>query len=325
MRRWLGALVLVWGLAAPPVAADVCALVDRDTARRAALLIAESGTIVFDDWFAPLAVSTVAPVRHGNLYKVVVNDTLWLDLTYTYIAADRHSYRGHAPLVDRDLADMPPIIPRTPFGADIVATATPRLGPDPAGRLIGMLELPSLSGWDEGGQRDLRPVTVHEGPASDTPVTATFADWTGVAAREVGYELPGAAVLARRDGWFEVALDGGAGWIGPDDAGAYHGYPELVSDGLSYLTPAWNGRLRAAADPTAGAMIMAPAWRDHLDRELAIDVLKWREREGQLWFKITLLWPEPCSGDESRVYATGWIPGYDATGKATLWFYSRGR
>ena len=53
MRRWLGALVLVWGLAAPPVAADVCALVDRDTARRAAALIAESGIVVFEDWFAP--------------------------------------------------------------------------------------------------------------------------------------------------------------------------------------------------------------------------------------------------------------------------------
>ena len=69
MRYLLGlALVLI----ATPARADLCALVDRDTADAAVAIIEDAGSVLFDDWFAPIAVDDVRWARDGFLYRVTV-------------------------------------------------------------------------------------------------------------------------------------------------------------------------------------------------------------------------------------------------------------
>ena len=141
---------------------------------------------------------------------------------------------------------------------------------------------------------------------------------------EFDYEQPGAVVLGRQDGWYHVQLRDGSGWIAPGRAGEFHGYAVLVANSLSYLEARWDGRLWSAPNRSADAQFMSYVWRNHMDAVLPIEILETVLQDDGIWFRLALVWPHLCNGDEPKTIATGWVPGYVPDGAPNLWFHSRG-
>jgi hypothetical protein len=139
---------------------------------------------------------------------------------------------------------------------------------------------------------------------------------------ESGYEQPALAALATEPGgWVKVITSqkGNAGWVRSDEG--FAPLAELLSaDRLTYVTPDWDGKIYP--DPSAAAFtrFAAPSAEQ---REVHFKTLDTQVLDGKLWLKIQLI-SNPCSEEEVRELATGWIPAEAPDGAVWAWFYSRG-
>src|SRR5262245_7504973 len=128
------------------------------------------------------------------------------------------------------------------FGNGPCDRVTPRevqlYDPPESARVVGVIRVDEP--WkfsSDGGCEGLR-VRVH---MTGTPATDPLPT------KEYGYEEPGAIVLARRGGWFQIRLATGSAWIRSTPRDSFHPLEQLLLDGLSYLTEVWDGRLAASA------------------------------------------------------------------------------
>src|SRR5262245_30644533 len=107
-------------------------------------------------------------------------------------------------------------------------------------RIVGVIRLDEGSTASNNGGCEAIKVGAHmTGTAVSFPLPT----------KEYGYEEPGAIVLARRGEWFQIRLVTGSAWVRASPRDTFHPLEQLLLDGLTYLTEAWDGRLA----PSAGA------------------------------------------------------------------------
>lgn len=316
---------------ASPAWGNGCGSVDRDTADAAVELVRRAGSVIAGDWFAPVAVEGVAWRREGFLYRVVVNGELELDLGLTFVpGAAAGVYENLGWKLDCGRDDVPRTIPRSPF-APATEPAEPPPAADeggylPQAPLIGILALPELEAawYDPDRGPSASTIPVHAAPSATAPVKARLSRMKDLPYREYGYERPGAAVLERRPGWYRIVLAEGDGWVAAGRAGDFHGLHELVVENLSFLTPAWDGRLWGKPDRSAAARALSAPWRRKMGGKIAVEVGAARRVEGELWFQVEIVWPPPCGADEPAILTAGWVPAYAASDAPAVWYWSRG-
>jgi hypothetical protein len=137
--------------------------------------------------------------------------------------------------------------------------------------------------------------------------------------KEYGYEDPGAIVLARRAGWFQIRLATGSAWVRSSPRDSFHPLEQLLLDGLTYLTEAWDGRLA----PSAGAP-GRPARVEARSSQPSVRVIRSQQFRGELWFDLEVI-TSPCGEDPNvKALDRGWVPAHTKSGEPVIWFYSRG-
>ena len=160
-------------------------------------------------------------------------------------------------------------------------------------------------------------------PDADAAVIATIDSYDALETREYDYELQGAVVFARVNGWYRVRTTGGDyGWIAPDAAGTYFPYGELPVGRLAYLTEEWSGL--SWQGPGTGIPGRTERTTDRRMSEWPVNVIDSKEIAGMPWFQVEILASDPCSGDNAGPARVGWVPGYGRHGNPNVWFYSRG-
>lgn len=328
LRRALIVVLALCCLAATPARADGCTLVNRDQAERAVELLGAVEQLLYEDWFSPLSVHGVRWTRSGFLYQVEVNGDQVLNLSAVYVPAkDGAHFDNLGAMLGCGSGNAPERISREAFSDQPVLAHKPDEDSwQPPQALEGLLELPELErAWYAGTQQaPAAPVAAYAHPSRDAAVHQRVAAITELPFLEYGYERPGAIVLERREGWYRIALQSGSAWVSSDDAGAFHGVASLYAENLSYLSVDWDGRLYATPDPSAKSRWLRPVWRRHLGGEIPVNVTETRVVAGMLWLRLAITWPSPCSGDDSSVLASGWVPARSAAKTMNAWYFSRG-
>ncbi|MEL7449338.1 MAG: hypothetical protein AAFN78_09025 [Pseudomonadota bacterium] len=181
--------------------------------------------------------------------------------------------------------------------------------------LIGLLDIKALA---HGGV-----VPLHADPDARAPCIARISELEALETREAGYEFSAAVVTAKRDGWYRVRLaSGAAGWVAQEFAGTWFPYEELPIRRLSYLTGEWSGFVWPG--PGAGLPNRSGVWSSQQRAEYPVEVHESQQIGGMVWFRVSVLVASPCAGGDGKATLSGWVPGYGATGKPNVWFYSRG-
>jgi hypothetical protein len=318
-----GALLLGAALALPTAAlADVCELMNRATAEASAARLREAGTMVYLDWFAPVAIETVEVRPYEDMFEVVVNGAIVPDIAYTYVPGEPGTYRNLGLELGCEGADVTPVVPDRPFAPAAGAPQAPPLAD--AVRLIGALELPDLFEPWLAGDIAAEPIEVLAAPSNEAAVVASTRRFDDFALLEFSYEETGVAVYGLKEGWYAVRLDGADGWIPAASAGRFHPVAELLNENLAYLEGTWPGDVYEAPDRSAARVRMNEAWRRMIGDTVDVSVLEPREVAGELWVRLDVLWPGPCFGEDVTAIASGWVPAYGPTGSNDVWFFSRG-
>ncbi len=167
----------------------------------------------------------------------------------------------------------------------------------------------------QGGCEGLR-VGVHPVGAAESAPLPT---------REFGYELPGAVVLEREEGWFRIRTPSGSAWLRATERTEYLPLEELLSDALAYMTEGWDGPLAPEPGRTAMAAELDRVGSDPTHWEgmsATLEAHRWLGEE--LWLEVSVLNHSVCEGPEPRVVGRGWLPAHGPTGEVTVWFHSRG-
>jgi hypothetical protein len=136
--------------------------------------------------------------------------------------------------------------------------------------------------------------------------------------KEFGYEEPGAVVLARRNGWFQIRLATGSAWVRSSSRDIFHPLEQLLLEGLTYLTESWDGRLAPSAGATG-----RPARVEARSSQSSVRVIRSQDLRGELWFDVEVI-TSPCEDPNVKVLDRGWVPAHTASSKSVIWFYSRG-
>ena len=188
-------------------------------------------------------------------------------------------------------------------------------------RIIGLVELPRV--WDADAPSPAtaarlsdQPMPIHVAPLLSSAVSDWVSSPSDIESREHGYEAVSAAVYATQGGWFRIRVHGRLGWIPPGEAGRYRRIEELLRDGLTHLTSAWDRRV--ASEPGATPVLVPRHSND------SVHVSEMRRVSADLWLKVDFLSPGHCQSAPPRVASTGWIPAYNKAGSLTVWFFSRG-
>ena len=193
--------------------------------------------------------------------------------------------------------------------------------------IIGLVELPAVFDRDRDEAAinvDFEAALVRDAPRTDATVIAKIESESDVITREVAYELDGAVVYEQRDNWLRLSLaDGRTGWLDSPVSASFHPLEELLVNRLSYLTPAWDGRLWP--QPGAGHPFR-PSIPDHIREEPPIRVVETTRVAGSLWLNVQVYGANLCSAaeGETRPIAGGWIPAWNADGEVTSWYWARG-
>jgi hypothetical protein len=203
--------------------------------------------------------------------------------------------------------------------AIVVAQAPNGGGPGP---VLGIVEIPKVFAFDEktGRFEPRGALTLYTRPDSSSREAATITAPQAIDDAEYGYEEPGALVYRREARYYLIRTARGTGWLAPEDAGPFHSYETLVSDGLAYLTDAWDGFVSAAPGSPARTRVQR-----RTEGSDDVEVKGFRTVGGRLWFQVDVMSQRFCSSDPpAPARARGWIPAHDDSGGPTVWFSSRG-
>jgi hypothetical protein len=217
-------------------------------------------------------------------------------------------------------------------------------GPQPPDRLIGLLTLPDVLGHgpcDRFTPRDLVLHTAPDGPPAGT--IRVVREWTHLAeggceglevrvqgpdsndlhplpVAEFQYEDVAAIALEQRGRWFRLRLETGSAWVRASDRDEFHPLERLLIDGLAHFTPDWDRRLseRPGASSRNARGVTG-------QDEPSARVIRSETAGAVLWLFVEVMSHSGCEGGEApRVVDRGWVPAHTASGRPTLWFYSRG-
>jgi hypothetical protein len=203
--------------------------------------------------------------------------------------------------------------------AVVLAQAPNGGGPGP---VLGIVEIPTMFAFDEKtGRFEARgALTLYTRPASNSREAATITAPQAIDDAEYGYEEPGALVYGREAGYYLIRTARGAAWLAPEDAGPFHSFEMLVSDGLAYLTDAWDGFV----SPSPGNAARTRVQRRTVGGD-DVEVRGFRTVGGRIWVQVEVTSQRFCSSDPpAPAKARGWIRAHDASGAPTVWFHSRG-
>ena len=192
-------------------------------------------------------------------------------------------------------------------------------GPGP---VLGIVEIPKIFALDPetGRVKPRGAVTLYTRPDSSSKTATTVIEPEAIDDAEYGYEEPGALVYRREAGYYLIRTARGTAWLSPDDAGPFHSFETLVSDGLAYLTDAWDGFVNASPGTTARTRVQRN--REGSDD---VEVGSFRTVSGRLWLQVEVMSHSLCTSTApATVKARGWVPAHDGSGAPTVWFHSRG-
>ena len=215
-----------------------------------------------------------------------------------------------------------------------------------ADQLLGLLTLPEVFGREPCDRFEPQEVALYAGPITKERIGSIrvdryweFHDVGGCAGLEVRvhrtsggvgnfptleytYEAPAAVVLERRDRWFKVRLSDGVGWIQASERDEFHSLEALLTNGLTYLTADFDGRLMK----TAGSAMPAAGDQElGLGKDTSVRTIDFRLVDGDLWVHVEVLSGSICTSiDPPTVIRRGWLPAHSAGGQPSIWFYSRG-
>ena len=203
--------------------------------------------------------------------------------------------------------------------AVVLAQAPNGGGPGP---VLGIVEIPKMFAFDsETGRLEPRGVlTLYTRPDGNGAEAATITAPQAIDDAEYGYEEPGALVYRRQAGYYLIRTARGAAWLAPEDAGPFHSFEMLVSDGLAYLTDAWDGFVSASPGSSTRTRVQRRTeGRDD------VEVKGFRTVGGRLWLQVDVMSQRFCTSDPpAPAKARGWIRAHDDSGAPTVWFHSRG-
>jgi hypothetical protein len=108
-------------------------------------------------------------------------------------------------------------------------------------------------------------------------------------------------------------------WVSLEDAGPFRSLPELLMNGLAYLTNDWD---RLLVPEPGGIGLRIPTAPEGFTDVVLIETREW---QGALWLRIDVLGPGRCrEPGQPPVMARGWIPAHASSGKPNAWFFSTG-
>lgn len=176
--------------------------------------------------------------------------------------------------------------------------------------IVGML-------YSSDGQKSF---TLRSSPRNDAPVAHDDVTLEDLQTEEIGYEQEAALVFHRLPGWSQVkTLEGAPAWTADTKQSEYYPLEALLAKRLTYLTREWPGFLWP--EPGAGIPVRAAEQK----RERPAVVVDSTRVADSLWLKVKIYREDPCQGGSSEKFTHGgWIPAWNAEGKRTVWFYSRG-
>jgi hypothetical protein len=206
--------------------------------------------------------------------------------------------------------------------ASIIVRTQPPNGGGP-GPVLGIVEIPEMFFVDPNtGQYAPRSaLTLYVRPDSQSKVLAQISSPASVDDAEYDYEAAGALVYGRERGYFLIRTSRGAGWLSPNNAGAFHPLETLIGQSLTYLTDAWDGTVSASPGSTARTRVAQRRPNGNED----VRVNRSQTVDGKLWVEIEVMSHSLCESDKpSTIKARGWIRAHDEIGAPTVWFASRG-
>ncbi len=166
-------------------------------------------------------------------------------------------------------------------------------------------------------------VVARTAPSTSAASIATISTIAELERRELGYEEVAILVRAHASGWLKVSLeDGRRGWIAVPDDQPVIPVDSILPRSLSYLTLAWDRRLRASPQRAQPA-VRVPGI-DPGEDETPVEILASRRNADGLWWQVRVLEYSPCEGtDTPPTAAEGWIPAWQDAVLTAEW-YSRG-
>lgn len=233
---------------------------------------------------------------------------------------------GRLPDVQRLIAGM-----RWAVALILLLTQWAAWAAEPPKGLVGIVQVPKLFGTPDpngppGSQQQgaSGSVNAHERPTTESKAITELRNPESVEKLEYAYEESGAVVYQRKDGWYQIGLvpAGWRAWISAKDAGNFYSLEQLLTDALAYVTKHWDRTLRQSPELSAPAkpLVLVGGKRFAGD----IRVVETKRIDDDLWLHVELLVPGPCSGDEAKAVAQGWIPAYARSHDLNAWFHSRG-
>jgi hypothetical protein len=192
-------------------------------------------------------------------------------------------------------------------------------GPGP---VLGIVEIPKIFAIDpETGRVVPRgALTLYTRPDSNSKTATAISEPQAIDDAEYGYEEPGALVYRREAGYYLIRTARGTAWLSPADAGPFHSFETLVSQGLAYLTDAWDGFISASPGNTTRTRVQrSQEGADH------VEVKGFRRVGGSLWLQVEVMSHSLCTSTApATTKARGWVAAHAGSGAPAVWFHSRG-
>jgi hypothetical protein len=208
-------------------------------------------------------------------------------------------------------------------------------------RIIGLLTLPQVFGSGPCVPFEPQPVPLFARPRAQKPIAEVRVDkyWTfhnnggcdelevrihepgrsvtPMPAKEYGYELPAAIVVARDREWFQIRTAERPLWVRGTAENSFLSLVQLVSDSLAYLTQDWDGSIYTNPDGSRARMPIMPP-------EASVRVLGSRVVSDRLWLLVES--EDGCALPDSSktVKVRGWVRAYARNEAPAVWFHSRG-
>lgn len=168
-----------------------------------------------------------------------------------------------------------------------------------------------------------RGVVVRLAPVPRAEAIVTVSSLMELEHRELSYEEAAIVVRGQIPGWIRVALtDGRRGWLTLPADQPIIPLDSILPSSLSYLTKAWDRRIRA--NPKRAAQAARVTGIDPGEDDVPIEIVGSIRNADGLWWHVRVLDYSPCeSVNDPPATAEGWIPAWQNAELTAEW-YSRG-